>query len=236
MSNALLTTASTATPVPFRENRFLHWICVGVVIVFALAAYRPDAVFDWALENALVFCFVGVLAATYRRFGFSDLSYLLMLTYLCIHEWGAHYKYSDVPLGEWLKPILHTARNHYDRISHFSFGLLTAYPLREIAIRVLRVSGRWRYYLPVECVLAMSSIYEMMEAYMATVLSPERGEEFVGMQGDMWDSQEDMFVAGLGAVVGVLMIAYFVRRRRTRAALEEAELVAVARSRQADSR
>ena len=209
---------------------------MGVVIVFALAAYRPDAVFDWALENALVFCFVGVLAVTYRKFGFSDLSYLLMLTYLCIHEWGAHYKYSDVPLGEWIKPILHTTRNHYDRISHFSFGLLTAYPLREIAIRVLRVSGRWRYYLPVECVLAMSSIYEMMEAYMATILSPERGEEFVGMQGDMWDSQEDMFVAGLGAVVSVLIIAYFVRRRRTRAALEEAELVAVARSRQANSR
>ena len=209
---------------------------MGVVIVFALAAYRPDAVFDWALENSLVFCFVGVFAVTYRKFGFSDLSYLLMLTYLCIHEWGAHYKYSDVPLGEWLKPILHTTRNHYDRISHFSFGLLTAYPLREIAIRVLRVSGRWRYYLPVECVLAMSSIYEMMEAFMATILSPERGEEFVGMQGDMWDSQEDMFVAGLGAVVGVLIIAYFVRRRRARAALEEAELVAVARSRQADSR
>jgi uncharacterized membrane protein YjdF len=72
----------------------------------------------------------------------------------------------------------------------------------------------------------MSSIYEMMEAYMATILSPERGEEFVGMQGDMWDSQEDMFVAGLGAVVGVLIIAFLVRRRAARAALREAELVA----------
>lgn len=226
MSNALLTTASTATSLPFRENRFLHWICAGVVIVFALAAYHPDTVFDWALENSLVFAFLAVFALTYRKFAFSDLSYLLMLAYLCIHEFGAHYKYSDVPLGEWLKPILHTTRNHYDRISHFSFGLLTSYPLREIAIRVLRVKGRWRYYLPVECVLAMSSIYEMMEAYMATILSPERGEEFVGMQGDMWDSQEDMFVAGLGAVVGVLIIAFLVRRRAARAALREAELVA----------
>jgi putative membrane protein len=197
-----------------------------VVIVFALAAYHPDTVFDWALENSLVFAFLAVFALTYRKFAFSDLSYLLMLAYLCIHEFGAHYKYSDVPLGEWLKPILHTTRNHYDRISHFSFGLLTSYPLREIAIRVLRVKGRWRYYLPVECVLAMSSIYEMMEAYMATILSPERGEEFVGMQGDMWDSQEDMFVAGLGAVVGVLIIAFLVRRRAARAALREAELVA----------
>ena len=197
-----------------------------MVIVFALAAYHPDTVFDWALENSLVFAFLAVFALTYRKFAFSDLSYLLMLAYLCIHEFGAHYKYSDVPLGEWLKPILHTTRNHYDRISHFSFGLLTSYPLREIAIRVLRVKGRWRYYLPVECVLAMSSIYEMMEAYMATILSPERGEEFVGMQGDMWDSQEDMFVAGLGAVVGVLIIAFLVRRRAARAALREAELVA----------
>lgn len=227
LSNASLTTATTATQLPFRENRFLHWICAGLVVIFALAAYHPDTVFDWALENALVLCFVAIFAVTYGKFAFSDLSYLLILIYLGIHEFGAHYKYSDVPLGEWLKPILHTTRNHYDRIAHFSFGLLCCYPMREIAIRALRVSGRWRYYLPVECVLAMSSIYEMMEAYMATVLSPERGEEFVGMQGDMWDSQEDMFVAGLGAVVGVLIIAWVVSRRHRRAALKEAELVAV---------
>jgi len=236
LSNALLTTASTATSLPFRENRFLHWICVGAVIAFALAAYHPDKVFDWALENALVFAFLVVFAVTYPKFAFSDLSYLLMLVYLCIHEFGAHYKYSDVPLGEWLKPILHTTRNHYDRISHFSFGLLSAYPLREIAIRSLRVRGRWRYYLPVEAVLAMSSIYEMMEAYMATILSPERGEEFVGMQGDMWDSQEDMFVAGLGALAGVLIIWLVVRKRSARAALREAEHVALAGSSHTESR
>jgi putative membrane protein len=231
-----LTTASTATSLPFRENRFLHWICAAVVVVFAIAAYHPDTVFDWALENALVFCFVGVFVITYHKFGFSDLSYTLMLVYLCIHEFGAHYKYSDVPLGEWLKPILHTTRNHYDRISHFSFGLLTAYPLREIAIRELRVSGRWRYYLPVDSVLAMSAIYEMMEAYMATVLTPQRGEEFVGMQGDMWDSQEDMFVAGLGAVVGVLIIAYLVRRRAAHLALKEAQFISVGASDKPESR
>lgn len=209
---------------------------MGAVIAFALAAYHPDTVFDWALENALVFAFIAVFVATYRKFAFSDLSYLLMLVYLCIHEFGAHYKYSDVPLGEWLKPILHTTRNHYDRISHFSFGLLTAYPLREIAIRVLRVRGRWRYYLPVEAVLAMSSIYEMMEAYMATILSPERGEEFVGMQGDMWDSQEDMFVAGLGALAGVLIIWFVVRQRRGKAAVSDAEHVALAGSSNIESR
>lgn len=187
-----------------------------MLVAFLLAAYHPDTVFDWALENGLVFCLIPVLIFSYRRFNFSDLSYLLIFIYLSIHEFGAHYKYSDVPLGEWLKPLLHTQRNHYDRIAHFSFGFLLAYPMREIAMRSLGVRGRWLYYLPVECTLALSAIYEILEALAANILTPERGEEFVGMQGDMWDSQEDMFMAGLGAVMGVLVIAWMVRRYRAR--------------------
>lgn len=205
----------------------MQWICIATFIAFALAAYHPDKVFDWALENGLVFCTIPVLIFTYRRFGFSDVSYLLIFLYLCIHEFGAHYKYSDVPLGEWMKPWLHTHRNHYDRISHFAFGFLLAYPLREIAMRSLRVTGNWLYYLPVECTLAFSAIYEILEALMANILTPERGEEFVGMQGDMWDSQEDMFMAGIGAVIGVLIIAAIVKRRASRANRDRATVYAV---------
>ncbi len=193
----------------------------------AIAAYHPDKVFDWALENSLVFCLIPVLILTYRRFPFSDLSYLLIFLYLSIHEFGAHYKYSDVPLGEWIKPLLHTHRNHYDRIAHFSFGLMLAYPFREIAMRSMRVKGNWLYFLPVECTLALSAIYEILEALMANILTPERGEEFVGMQGDMWDSQEDMFMAALGAVIGVLMIAAIVKRRAARANRDRAAVYAV---------
>ena len=219
LSNALLTTASTAGSPSFRENRFLHWVCIGLVVAFAISAYRPDTYFDWALENgAIVLCLFPLMGFTYRRFVFSDLSYLLMFLFVCLHEFGAHYKYSDVPLGEWLKPLLHTQRNHFDRIAHFSFGFIFAYPMRELAIRVLRVSGRWIYLLPIECTLALSAIYEIMEAFMASILTPERGEEFVGMQGDMWDSQEDMAVAGLGSLVGVLIIAALVHRRNAREA------------------
>ena len=222
-----MTTASTATSLAFRENRFVHWICFGVIAAFAIAAYRPDTVFDWALENGLVVCFLlPLMAFTYRRFTFSDLSYLLMFVFLCIHEFGAHYKYSDVPLGEWLKPLLHTHRNDYDRVAHFSFGLFFAYPMREVCIRSLKVRGKWLYWIPVECTLALSAIYEMMEAFMATILTPERGEEFVGMQGDMWDSQEDMFTAGLGAVVAMAIVAYIVHRRATRKRVLEYSAVA----------
>ena len=212
-----MTTASTASNLTFRDNRLLHWLSAGVLLVLALAAYHPDTEFDLALENGLVLlCFAPLFILTYRRFVFSDLSYLLLFAFLCLHEYGAHYKYSDVPIGEWLKPLLHTKRNHYDRIAHFSFGFLLAYPMREIAMRALKVRGRWLYYLPVECTLALSAIYEMLEAFMATLLTPERGEEFVGMQGDMWDSQEDMFMAGLGSAVAVLIIAAIVKRRTAR--------------------
>lgn len=204
-------------------------MCLAFAIAWGLAAFRPDTYFDWALENSLVFVLIPVLALTYRRFAFSDLSYLLFVVYLTIHEFGAHYKYSDVPLGEWIKPLLHTQRNHYDRIAHFSFGLLLSYPMREVAMRAVKARGRWLYYLPVECTLALSAIYEILEALMANILTPERGEEFVGMQGDMWDSQEDMAMAWLGSVVGVLIIAAIVKRRNARKLEPRAEAVASAK-------
>ncbi len=191
-------------------------MCIGAVASFLISGYHPEKTFDWALENAAISVGVAMAVISYRRLPLSDLSYLVLFLFLCLHEWGAHYKYSDVPLGEWMKPWLHTHRNHFDRVSHFSFGLMFSYPMQEIAIRTLRVTGRWRYYLPVECTLALSAVYEMMEAGMASILTPERGEEFVGMQGDIWDSQEDMFTAGVGSIVAMVVV-YYVRKRRSAA-------------------
>jgi putative membrane protein len=230
LSNAILTTASTASCLPFRENRFLQWICAGMALAFLAAAYRPDTVFDWALENALVCGFVLALIWFYNKLPLSDLSYLCILGYLALHEWGAHYKYSDVPLGEWMKGWLHTQRNHYDRVVHFAFGLMLSYPMQEVFIRGARVGGMWRYYFPIEATLACSAIYEMMEAGMASILSPQRGEEFVGMQGDIWDSQEDMLVAGLGSVVAMIVIYQLRKRRATAAAMRELEYAGHAKS------
>src|SRR5712692_5246489 len=192
-------------------------MCIGMAVALLISAYRPERVFDWWLENALVLSFLAALALYYRQLPLPDLSYLLILLYLSLHEWGAHYKYSDVPLGERMKPLLHTQRNHFDRVSHLCFRLLLRYPMQEWSMRVARVTGRWRYYLPVEATLALSAIYEIMEAGMASILSPQRGEEFVGMQGDMWDSQKDMFDAGVGSIVAMLVI-WAIRRRQAAAA------------------
>lgn len=222
----VLTTAYTAGSPTFGENRFLHWILVGAVASALISAFHAEKTFDWFLENSLVFFGLAVVLLTYRRIALSDVSYLLLFLFMCLHEWGAHYKYSDVPLGEWLKPWLHTQRNHYDRVAHFGWGLMYGYPMQELAIRVLRVRGPWRYYLPVECTLAFSAIYEMMEAGMASILTPERGEEFVGMQGDMWDSQKDMFMAGLGSIAAMVII-YAVRKVRATAAERKREFATV---------
>ena len=213
-----MTTASNAPYRPFAENRLLQLLCLALAVIIVLTGYRPEKVFDWWLENAAALTFLAILWITYRRLPLSDLSYVLIFVYLSMHEWGAEYKYSDVPLGEWMKPWLGTTRNHYDRVMHFSYGLLLAYPMQEWFMRVVGVTSRWRYLLPVESTLAFSACYEMLEALGAAVLSPERGEEFVGMQGDIWDSQKDMLMAGLGAITAMLVLAavrtVLQRRRR----------------------
>jgi len=226
-----LTTASTALPLPFEENRFLRWVILAMAAAIAISAYRPERVYDWFLENALVFSFIAALAFSYKKLPLSDLSYLLLFVFLCVHEWGAHYKYSDVPLGEWLKPLLHSTRNNYDRVIHFSYGLLCAYPMQEFFMRIAGVSSRWRYYLPVECTLALSAVYELLEALMANILTPERGEEFVGMQGDIWDSQKDMLMATLGAITIMLIVAALRARRAARVPAREAEPALAMRAR-----
>jgi putative membrane protein len=226
-----LTTASTALPLPFEENRFLRWVILAMAAAIAISAYKPERVYDWFLENVLVFSFIAALAFTYKKLPLSDLSYLLLFVFLCVHEWGAHYKYSDVPLGEWMKPLLHSTRNNYDRVIHFSYGLLCAYPMQEFFMRILSVSSRWRYYLPVECTLALSAVYELLEALMANILTPERGEEFVGMQGDIWDSQKDMLMATLGAITIMLIVAAIRARRAATVPARKAESALAMRAR-----
>jgi len=188
---------------------------MGAVIV--ITAATPEQAIAWWMESADALVFLAILAATYRRLTLSQTSYLLIFVFLALHEWGAQYKYSSVPLGEWMKPWLGTTRNHYDRVMHFNYGFLLGYPMQEWLMRSAGVRSRWRYVLPAGMILAFSAVYEMAEAFLAVILTPERGEEFVGMQGDMWDSQEDMALAGFGAMLTMCIVAA-IRSRRVRPA------------------
>ncbi len=135
----------------------LPGICCAFALWVLYCAWNPESVFDFWLENLLTLIFVAVLAATYRRMALSDASYALIAVFLALHEWGALYKYSDVPLGEWMKPAFGLTRNHYDRVMHFAYGLLLAYPMQEWFVRSGNV--RFRSFLPIQFTLACSAVY-----------------------------------------------------------------------------
>ena len=183
---------------------------LGVWIASAVKSEIPE---DWFLENLVVFCLVALLATSYRWLTFSDWSYLLIFILLCLHECGAHYQYSAAIPGEWMKSIFHTERNHYDRVVHFSFGLLLSYPQREILMRKADLRGGWLNVLPIFTTLALSAMYEMIEAMIASIVDPTDAAAFLGSQGDQWDSQEDMFMAFAGATVSMMVLTVASRRK-----------------------
>jgi putative membrane protein len=184
-----------------QANRAL-WVFVAIYAVVWLAcAIAPHDRSDWLLENALVLAGLGLLLWTRRWFAFSNTSYALFLLFMCLHAYGANTTYSESPLGDWLQQRFGTARNPYDRIVHFSFGLLITYPLRELALRVWRVDGVWGWLLPSAVQMALSAGYEIAEWLAAALVSPELGTTFVGDQGDPWDAQKDMALAWLGSVI-----------------------------------
>jgi putative membrane protein len=217
----LITTASTAKNVPFRQNRFLQVLVVLFLAAFAASGINPVMVSDWWAENGMVILAVGALAATYRWLTLSQLSYLLLFIFLCMHEWGAHYRYGIDPLGEWMKQFQATQRNQFDRWTHFSFGLLAYYPQREILMRWGQVKAPWSFWLPVFLLLGYGAGYELIEAGAAMVLDPATAEAFLALQADPWDTHKDMLLAVTGAALAMaitLAVSRFTGRlsRRSR--------------------
>lgn len=175
-------------------------------LLWILLAIAPHDRQDWLLENLLALTAVAALAATYRRFQFSTPSYVLITAFLSLHALGAHYTYSEVPVGFWLQHLFGLSRNPFDRLVHFSYGLLLAYPLREVLIRLGGVRGFWSFYLAVSGMLAQSGLFEIVEAVVAQIVSPELGAAYLGTQGDEWDAQNDMIAATAGAILCMTIV------------------------------
>ena len=199
--------------IPIQRNPRLRWLTISYGVFWSLAAVAPVDRSTWLLENLLVFMLVGGLVATHRRFVFSNVSYACIFVFLMLHVVGSHYTYSQVPLAGSLATTFDLGRNHYDRFVHLAFGLLIAYPLREISLRTMHVHRIWSYLVPVISVLALSSIYEMLESWAAHITSPDTGIAFVGAQGDVWDGQKDMALAFAGACFAMGVTCFW--RRRT---------------------
>ena len=196
----------------FRTNRVLQGLLLWLVSLWIITAVNPLFPRDWLIENLLVFIYGVLLVFTYPRFKFSNFSYALFSLFLSLHLIGAHYTYAETPFGFWLQPVFDFERNHYDRIVHFSFGLLIAYPFHEVLMRLAQVKKQWSYFLAVSMILAFSAFYEVMEAVVAMLVSPELGNAYLGTQGDEWDAQKDSFLAFSGAIIAMLMTWLYLRK------------------------
>ena len=183
------------------RNRPLQVMIAVYALIWLALAIQPLDRSDWLLENLLVFAFVGLLVWTYPRFQFSNFSYFLFLIFLVLHTYGAHYTYAKTAFGFWLRDTFDLSRNPYDRIVHFTFGLLLTFPMRELAQRLLDLRRFWSYLIPLMAALSMSSAYEQIESWVARIVSPELGTAYLGTQGDEWDAQKDMDRAMTGAVI-----------------------------------
>jgi len=198
---------------PFRSNRVLQMLLLWLLFLWAVTAINPLYPKDWLLENLLVFIYGALLVATYRHFQFSNLSYLLFGVFLSLHLLGAHYTYAETPFGFWIQTLFGFERNHYDRLVHFAFGFLLAYPIREILLRKSGTNRAWSFFIAINCIVAFSAIYEILEAIAATLVSPELGAAYLGIQGDEWDSQKDTFLAFIGAVIAMLITWTYARKK-----------------------
>jgi putative membrane protein len=166
-------------------------------------AIQPVDRSTWLLENSLSLGAIALLAVLHRRLPFSRVSYTLIFVFLCLHTLGAHYTYSEVPYREWIPALAGSERNHYDRAVHFSYGLLLAYPVREVYLRVADARGFWGYFLPLDLTMSTSMIYELIEWGAAVVFGGDVGQSYLGTQGDEWDAHKDMALASLGALAAM---------------------------------
>ena len=198
---------------PFRARRLLHALCICYALVWILAAIHPVKRDDWLIENILVFIAVPALILSYRRVPLSDAAYVLIVLFLVLHAAGAHYSYSEVPFGYWLKETFDLQRNHFDRIVHLSFGLLLTYPMHEILTRTVKIRASWALLLSPVMIISLSGFFEIVEAIVAWLVSPELGQAYLGTQGDVWDAQKDMALAIFGSGVVATTVALRARRQ-----------------------
>lgn len=205
------------------SGRYPLLLAILFLPYWIVLAIEPRDRADWLLENLLAIVFAAVLVASFKRLPLSGISYTTIFLFLCLHTLGAHYTYAEVPYDDWVRALtggsLNEAmgweRNHFDRLVHFSYGLLLAYPIREVFLRVVDARGFWGYFLPLDVTMSTSMIFELFEWMVAERVGGDLGMAFLGTQGDVWDAHKDMALASLGAALAMtLAMAVNVRLQR----------------------
>jgi putative membrane protein len=181
-------------------------LLIATLICLALSRIAAAEPGTWVLEVFPIFIAIPILVATAKRFPLTPLAYRLLFVHALILMVGGHYTYAKVPVGFWVQDALHLGRNHYDRLGHFAQGFVPAIIAREVLLRRSPLErGKWLFFL-VTCVcLAISASYELVE-WLAAILGGSSADAFLGTQGDVWDTQWDMFMALVGALSALVLL------------------------------
>ena len=189
------------------EPRPAAWIIVFTGVLL-WSGFAPKDGATWVLEVLPAVVAAIVLFATRRQFPLTRLAYVLILVHCIILMVGGHYTYAEVPAGDWFRDLFDPPRNNYDKLGHLAQGFVPAIVAREVTIRLQVFSGAgWRNFFIVCFCLAVSAFYELIEWWVA-LLSDEAADAFLGTQGYVWDTQSDMFLALIGAVLALVLLGW----------------------------
>ena len=191
--------------MPSRRLPLCLLAAVGAGLVWS--GIGPHDRITWWLEIFPILIAAPVLVVTFRRFPLTRLAYALIALHAVVLMVGGHYTYAEVPLGYWVRDAFHLARNHYDRLGHFAQGFVPAILVREVLLRKTPLRrGGWLFFLTTSVCLAISAVYEFIEWWSA-VLGGGAADAFLGTQGDVWDTQWDMFLCLVGALAAQLVLS-----------------------------
>lgn len=202
------------------HKRYFLILSVIFGIEFLVISISPYDRADWALENVLVVLSAMFIFFTYKKCPLSRLSYSLVFAFMSLHEIGSYYTYSNVPYDAFLTSYFNFSlneymgwtRNNFDRLIHLAYGLLLAYPVRDLYCRIAGLKGFWSYLTPLNLIMATSMLYELIEWGAAEAFGGELGMAYLGTQGDVWDAHKDMALASLGGFIA-MAITLFIHSR-----------------------
>lgn len=193
-----------------RTQAFPTLLYTLAALNLALLAFSGFGAFDaatWWMEIAPVLVVWPLLLLTHRQFPLTPLLLGLIFVHACILMLGGHYSYARVPLGAWIQQAFDMGRNPYDGIGHLAQGFIPAIAARELLLRKTGLQrGGWLFTVVTACCLAISAIYELIEWVVAISIG-QGADEFLGAQGDPWDTQKDMAMAWLGAMLAQVLLA-----------------------------
>jgi putative membrane protein len=194
--------------VPLVPRPVERWVIVGIVVAgLVLSGIAPRDRGTWLMEVIWVLIGLPIVVLVWRRFPLTRLLCWLLACHALVLCYGGHYTYAETPLGDWVRDVLDLQRNNYDRLGHFVQGFVPAILVREILIRRSVVTHRgWLFVLVTSVCLAFSAFFELLEWTSALILG-SGADAFLATQGDMWDTQWDMFLALCGALLSQLLLS-----------------------------